>query len=61
MEITAPGPVIVPVSAETLFNTSERQKIIFTDALLCIKNLAYGHLIVLYWYHADTAIRYTEK
>jgi len=52
-EMKALGPVIVPDFAATLFNPLASQRIPFTEALLCIKNLVYFHL----WHGTGTILK----
>jgi hypothetical protein len=60
-EMKALGRVIVPVFAATLLNPLASQQIPFTEALLCIKNLLYFHLMGQYRYHAEATIEYMEN
>jgi len=60
-EMKALGRVIVPVSAATLLNPSATQKILFTDALLCVKNSVYFHIMAQYRYHTEATIKYMEN
>ena len=60
-EKKALGRVIVPVFAATLLNSSASNRIPFTEALLCVKNLLYFHLMAQYWYHTETIIQYMEN
>jgi len=60
-EMNALGRVMVPVSAATLPNPSESQKIPFTEALLCVKNLVYFNLKAQYRYHTEATIEYMEN
>jgi len=55
------GRVIVPVFAVTLLNPSVSQRIPFTEALLCVKNFVYFHLMAQYWYHTEATIHYIEN
>jgi len=55
------GCVIVPVFAVTLLNPSASQRIPFTEALLCVKNLVYFHLMAQYQYHTEATIEYMEN
>jgi hypothetical protein len=55
------GDVIIPVLAATLLNTVASQRIPFTEALLCINNLVYFHLMAQYWYHTEATIKYMEN
>jgi len=52
---------IVPVFAATLLNPMGSQKIPFTEALLCVKNLVYLHLVAQYRYHTEATIEYMEN
>jgi len=60
-EITALQRVIVPVFAVTLSNPLASQRIPFTDALLCVKNFVYFHLMAQYLYHTEVTIDYKEN
>jgi len=60
-EMNTLGRVIVPVFAATLLNTSASQRIPFTEALLCVKNLVYFHLMAQYQYHTEATIEYMEN
>jgi hypothetical protein len=60
-EMKALGCVIVSVFAATLLNPSASQRIPFTEALLCVKNLVYFHLIAQYQYHTEATIEYMEN
>jgi len=53
--------VIVSVFAATLLNLSASQRIPFTEALLCVKNLVYFHLMTQYQYHTEATMEYMEK
>jgi len=55
------GSVIVSVFAATLSNPSASERIPFTEALLCIKNLGYNHRMAQYWYHTDATIDIGKK
>jgi hypothetical protein len=55
------GRVIVQVFAATLVNPSGSQRIPFTEALLCVKNLVYFHDMVQYRYHTEAMIEYMEN
>ena len=57
-EMKALGRVIVPVLAATLLNPSASQKIPFTEALLCVKNLVYFHLMAQYRDYTEATIEY---
>jgi len=59
-EMKAPGCVIVPVFAPTLVNPLASRRIPFTEALLCIKNIVYFHVMAQYWYHIEATIEYME-
>jgi len=52
---------IVPAFAVTLLNPSASQRIHFTEALLCVKNWVYFHLMVQYWYHTEATIKYMHE
>jgi len=60
-EMKAHGRVIVPVFAATLLNPSASQKIPFTEALLCVKNLVYFHFMAQNRYHTEATIKYMEN
>jgi len=53
--------VIVPVLAATLFNPLASQRIPLTEALLCVQNLVYLHLMSQYQYHTEATIKYMEN
>jgi len=53
--------VIVPASVATLSNCLVSRKIPFTEALLCVKNIVYFHLLAQYQYHTEAMIRYMEN
>ena len=55
------GRVRVPVFTATLLNLSVSQRIPFTDALLCIKNLVYFHLMAQCQYHTEAMMEYMEN
>jgi hypothetical protein len=55
------GCVIVPVFAVTVFNPLASQWIPFTEALLCVTNIVYCHLMAQYWYHTEATIKYMEN
>jgi len=55
------GHVIVPVFSATLLNPSDSQWILFTEALLCVKNLAYFHLMAQYRYQTEVIIEYMDN
>ena len=55
------GGVIVSVLAVTLLNPLVSQRIPFTEALLCVKNLVHFHLIAQYRYHTEATIQYMEN
>jgi len=55
------GRVIVQVFAATLLNPSASQRIPFTEALLCVKNFVYFHLMAQYWYHTEATMKYMEN
>jgi thiaminase len=60
-EMKALGRVIVPAFAATLLNPLASQRIPFTEALLCIKNLVYFHLMAQYQYHTEATTEYMEN
>ena len=60
-EMKALGREIVPVFAATHLNPSASQRIPFTEALLCVKNLVYFHLMAQYRYHTEATIEYMEN
>jgi len=60
-EMKALGRVIVPVFAATHLKPLASQRIPFTEALLCIKNLVYFHLMAQYRYHTEATIEYLEN
>jgi len=45
----------------TLLNPLASERIPFTEALLCIKNEVYFHLMAQYWYHTEVMIEYMEN
>jgi hypothetical protein len=53
--------MIDPVFAMTLFNPLACQRIPFTEALLCVKNSRYFHLVAQYWYHTKAMFEYIEN
>jgi len=53
--------VSVPVLAATLINPSAGQRIPLTEALLCVMDLVYYHLMAQYWYHTEATIEYLEN
>jgi len=55
------GHVSDPVFVATLLNHSTSQRITFIEALLCVKNIVYSHVIAQYWYHTEATIRYLEN
>jgi len=55
------GRVIVPVFAATLLNHSASQRIPFTEALLCVKNLLFFRLMAQYQYYTEATIEYMEN
>jgi len=55
------GRVVVPVFVATLSTPSMSQRFPFTDALLCIKNLVFFHLMAQYQCHTEATIKYMEK
>jgi len=60
-EVKGLGHVIVLVFAATVLNPLVSQSIPFTEALLCLKNFVYFHLMVQYWYHTEATIEYMEN
>jgi len=52
---------IVPVFAATLSNPSASQRIPFTEALFCIKNLVYFHFMAQCRYITEATIEYIEN
>jgi hypothetical protein len=60
-KMKAHGRLLHPVSAANLLNPSANQRIPFTEALLCIKNLVYFHLMAQYRYHTEATIEYIEN
>jgi hypothetical protein len=57
----APGCVIVPVLTAGLLNLSVSQRIPFTEALFCMKNLVSFPLMAQYWYNTEATIKYMEN
>ena len=55
------GHVIVPVIPAILLNPSVSEMIPFTQAMLCIKNFVYFHVIAQYPYHTESTIRYMQN
>jgi hypothetical protein len=55
------GRVIVPVFAASLLTPLVSQRIPFTEALLCAKNLVYFHHMAQYRYHTEATIVYMEN
>jgi hypothetical protein len=53
--------VIVPVLMTTLLNPLASQWIPFPEALWCIKNFVYVHLMAQYRYHTEATIKYREN
>ena len=60
-EMKALGRVIFPVFVATLLNPLASQRIPFTEALLCIKNLVYFNLMAQYRYHTEATIEYMDN
>jgi len=60
-EMKALASVIVPVFETTYLNPSVSERIPFTEALLCIKNIVYFHLMAQYRYHTEATIEYMEN
>lgn len=48
--------IIIPVFPATQFNRFASQWIHFTEALLCIENLLFFHLMAQYRYHSEAII-----
>jgi len=59
--MTALVRMIVWVVMATLFNSSASERNPFTEALLCIDNLIYFHIMAQYWYYHQDAIQYMAK
>jgi len=55
------GRMIVQDLVVTLFHCLASQRIDFAEALLCIQNLVYFHIMAQYWYHAVAVIEYMEN
>jgi len=53
--------MIVPVFVATLLHPLASQRIPFTEALLCIKNLVKFHLMRKYQYQTEATIKYMEN
>jgi len=53
--------VIIPLFAPTLSIDSASYRIPFTEALLCVKNIVYFHLMAQYQYHTEATIEYMEN
>jgi hypothetical protein len=60
-EMQALRSVVVPGFAATLSNPSASERIPFTEALLCVKNLVYFYLMAQYHYHTEATIEYMEN
>jgi len=60
-EINELGCVMFPVIAATLLNPSVCERILFTGALLCVKNLVHFHLMAQYRYHTEATIECMEN
>jgi hypothetical protein len=60
-EMKALGHLIVPVFTATLLNPSASHRIPLTEALLCIMNLVYFHLMAHYQYHTEAMIEYMQN
>ena len=60
-QIQALGWVVMPVFSATRSNSSASQRIILTEALLCVTNLMYFHSMAQYRYHTDATIKYMEN
>jgi hypothetical protein len=53
--------VVVPVFAAPLLNPLASQIIRFSEALLCVKNVVYFHLMAQYNYYTEATIEYMEN
>ena len=53
--------IIVLVFTITHLNALDSQRIPFTEALLCVKNLVYFHLITHYQYHTEATIKFMQN
>jgi len=60
-EIQALRHMIVPVFEVTLMNPSTSQRILFTDALLCVQNFVHCYLMAQYQYLTEATIGYMEN
>jgi len=60
-EMKALGHVIVQNFVATLLNLSANHRILFTEALLRVKNFEYFHLMAQYRYHTEATIEYMEN
>lgn len=60
-EMKALRRVIIPVYAATLSNRCARHRIPCTEALLCVQNIVYFHLMAHCQYHTEATIWYMEK
>jgi hypothetical protein len=59
-ELKALGRVSVPVFAVSLLSPAASQSIPFTEALLCVKNFVYIHLMAQYRDHTEATMEYME-
>jgi len=60
-EMKALGCTIVPVFAVTHLHCLVSPRILFTEALFCVRNFVYGHLMEQYQYHTEAMIEYLEN
>jgi len=60
-EIKGHRCIIVPVLMGTLLNPWASRRILFTEALFCVKNLVYFHLMAQYRYHTEALFKYMEN
>jgi len=60
-EMKALMRVMFPVFAATLLNPSTCQRIPFTEAQLCVKNVVYFHIMAQYRYHTEATTEYMEN
>jgi hypothetical protein len=55
------GCMLATVFAVTCLIPSASQRILFTEALLCIQNIAYFHHMAQNKYHTEGMIEYMQK
>jgi len=60
-EMNALWCVSVPVFAATLLNPFAGQMIPFKEAMWCVRNFVYFHLMAQYRYHTEATIEYMEN